>query len=168
MSNTVNFTQLLCKNISDHGKDIIGIFDTMVCEKGKSSFSICIFFTQILNISQGLADKYYYRVVLRRLANTRSEARSYRVDSGVFWGESFDDDRFTIENEKSIHRTTRPGLFGTLNINYEVNFEVAGYYEVDLYVKKLEKDETQSSCEKLSVKELQLVGISPFQVIFNA
>ena len=48
MSNVANFTQLVCKNVSGPGKNISDIFDIMMCKKGINSFSICIFFTQIL------------------------------------------------------------------------------------------------------------------------
>lgn len=167
MNNTVNFTQILCKSVSEHGKDIAGIFDTMVCEKGKSNFSICIFFTQILNTAQSEYERYYYRVVLRRLGKNRGESRSYRVDNGIFWDEKYETCQFYSENEQTSHRTSRPGQFGTLNINYEINFETAGFYEVDLYTKGLGKDDTEESCEQLAVKDLQLVAISPLQVIFN-
>lgn len=167
MGNITNFTQLVCKNVSGPGKDIIGIFDTMVCKKGINCFSICIFFTQILNEPQNPYDQYYYRVVLRRLGKKPNEAKSYRVDNGVFWGKDNGNSKSSIENEQSHHRTTRPGYSGILNINYEVNFEIEGFYEVDLYVKQLEEMETEDICEKMSVKDLQLVAISPFQVIFD-
>ena len=167
MSNVANFTQLVCKNVSGPGKNISDIFDIMMCKKGINSFSICIFFTQILNEPNTPYDRYYYRVVLRRLGKRTNESKSYRVDNGVFWENEGSDINSDVENELSRHRTTRPGYSGMLNINYEVNFEIEGFYEVDLYVKQMDENETEDSCEKMSVKDLQLVAISPFQVLFD-
>ena len=85
----------------------------------------------------------------------------------MFWENEGSDINSDAENELSRHRTTRPGYSGMLNINYEVNFEIEGFYEVDLYVKQMDENETEDSCEKMSVKDLQLVAISPFQVLFD-
>lgn len=77
---------------------------------------------------------------------------------------SFNDS--SAETIQSKHKTTRPGSSEKLVIEYEHNFEIQGDHEVDLYVKKLEDTETQEDCEKLTVKDLKLVSICPFQVIF--
>ena len=93
--------------------------------------------------------------------------KNYRVDSGIFWEEEYKEVSPADETKRSKHKTTRPGSSGKLVIEYEHEFEVQGSHEVDLYVKKLEGTETQEDCEKLRVKDLELVSICPFNVIFQ-
>lgn len=162
--NSANFNQLLCKNVSSNGENITGIFDTLVCEKGTYSFYMCVLATQILNESPSDYDKYYYRIVLRQFGNSRENMKNYRVDSGIFWEDEHDSSAEAIQSK---HKTTRPGSSEKLVIEYEHNFEIQGDHEVDLYVKKIEGTETQEDCEKLAVKDLKLVSICPFQVIFS-
>ena len=165
--NSVNFSQLLCKNVTANGENITGIFDTLVCEKGANSIYICILLTQILKDSACDYDKYYYRIVLRQFGNSRKDMKSYRVDSGVFWEEEQSEIKANIESTQSRHKTTRPGSSGKLVIEFEHEFEMQGNHEVDLYIKKLENTETKDDCDKLGVKDLELVSICPFQVIFQ-
>ena len=165
--NTVNFNQFLCKNVSDKGENINGIFDTLVCEKGINTIYICVFLTQILKESNSGYDKYYYRIVLRQFGNTREDIKNYRVDSGIFWNEGHSHLGNDVETVETNHKTTRAGSSGKLFIEYEHKFEISGNHEVDLYVKKMEDTETKEDCEELKVKELDLVSVSPFQVIFS-
>ena len=165
--NSVNFNQLLCKDISESGEDITCIFDTLLCESGTNNIHICVIYTQILSNTESSYEKYYYRIVLRRLGNTRDEQKNYRIDSGEFWEDIYGKKGFDIENSQARHRTTRPGYAGKLFIEYEFDIETQGDYEVDLYVKKMEELESHEVCEKLPVKELNLVSICPFQVIFQ-
>lgn len=169
--NTVNFNQIICKNISENGEDISGVFDTLVCERGKNRFFIYVLFTQIIEPSTGSFDKYYYRIILRYLGKNRSEMKHYRVDSGIFWD---DIDNITdgitddiVSSQSTRYSTTRPGYSGRLSIDYFFNVDVQGNYEMDLYVKALENTDTLDTCEQLSVKDLKLVSISPFQIIFQ-
>lgn len=164
--NSANFNQLLCKNVSSNGENITGIFDTLVCEKGTNSFYMYVLATQILNDFSSDYDKYYYRIVLRQFGNSRENMKNYRVDSGIFWEDEYDSNDSSAETIQSKHKTTRPCSSEKLVIEYEHNFEIQGDHEVDLYVKKLEDTETQEDCEKLTVKDLKLVSICPFQVIF--
>ena len=164
--NAANFNQFLCRNISNNGENITGIFDTLVCEKGTNSIHIVVLYTQILNDSSCNYDKYYYRIILRQFGNVREDMKSFRIDSDFFWEEEYENNSSRPETVQSKHKTTRPGTSGRLVIEYEHNFEVQGSHEVDLYVKKLEGTETLDDCEKLKVKDLELVSICPFQVIF--
>lgn len=164
---SVNFNQLLCRKVEHNGEDIVGIFDTLICEKGANSIFICVFSTQILSDSADSYDRYYYRMILRCFGKTREDMRSYRVDSGEFWKDVHDNKRKAIEEQQTRHKTSRPGSAERLVIEYEHTFNVSGSYEVDLYVKKMEESDTMESCEQLTVKELDLVSICPFQVIFS-
>lgn len=164
--NSTNFNQLLCKNISENGEDISGIFDTLVCERGKNRFFICVFFNQIIE-PQERFEEFYYRIVLRYLGKSRADTKHYRIDSGILWNDIHEDEN-TIDQDRLIHHhTTRPGYFGRLSIDYGFDFDVQGDYEVDLYVKKMSDDDTQELCDQIPVKNLNLVSISPFQVIFQ-
>lgn len=165
--NSANFNQVLCRDVSDNGENITGIFDTLVCKKGTNPIHICVLLTQILNDSSSNYDKYYYRIILRQLGNSREDMKNYRVDSGIFWDDEYKEVSSAAEMNRSKCKTTRPGSSGKLVIEYEHEFEVQGSYEVDLYVKKLEGTETQEDCEKLRVKDLELVSICPFNVIFQ-
>lgn len=165
--NTVNFNQFLCRNVSDNGENINGVFDTLVCEKGTNTIHICVFLTQILKESNSDYDKYYYRIVLRQFGNSQEDMKSYRVDSGIFWNEEHSDLDSDVKTVETKHKTTRAGSSGKLFIEYEHKFEVQGNHEVDLYVKRMEDTQTKEDCESLKVKELDLVSISPFQVIFS-
>lgn len=165
MMNSVNFNQLLCKSISENGEDISGIFDTLVCDRGRNHFTICVFFTQIL-APEATYQKYYYRIVLRQLGKSRAEMKSYRIDNGVFWDDEEDINQMD-HADFTHHKTTRPGFSGKLCIDYGFDFDVPGNYEVDLYVKKMEASDTHDSFQKLSVKDLELVSLCPFQVIFQ-
>ncbi len=165
--NAANFNQFLCRDVSDGGENITGIFDTLVCEKGTNSIHICVLLTQILNDPSSNYDRYYYRIVLRQFGNSREDMKSYRVDSGIFWEDKHNDVSPADEMNRSKHKTTRPGSSGKLVIEYAHEFEVQGSHEVDLYVKKLEETETQEDCEALSVKDLELASICPFNVIFQ-
>ena len=164
--NTVNFTQFLCKSTSENGEDIQGIFDTLMCERGKNTFTICVYFSQICEVQEAFS-KYYYRIILRYLGKSRSESKHFRVDSGLIFdhADGTDDGEFCAHLVH--HRTTRPGKSGRISILYGFDVELQGNYEVDLYVKKMENDDTYDSCEKLFVKDLELVSIAPFQVIFQ-
>lgn len=93
--------------------------------------------------------------------------KNYRVDSGIFWEDEYKEVSSAAETNRSKYKTTRPGFSGKLVIEYEHEFEAQGSHEVDLYVKKLEGNETQEDCEKLKVKDLELVSICPFNVIFQ-
>lgn len=165
--NTVNFNQILCKNISGKAENINGVFDTLVCEKGINSIYILVFSTQILESLENNYDKYYYRIVLRQLGNVRENMKSYRVDSGVIWEKKTD----TSESETSVnhtdHKTTRPGISQKLIIEYEHDFKAPGHHEIDLYVKKMAEGDTLESCDDLKIKELELMSICPFNVIFT-
>ncbi len=164
--NFANFNQFLCKNVSENGEDISGIFDTLVCERGRNHFFICVFFTQIIEPKKDF-EQFYYRVVLRYLGKTRTDSKHYRVDSGILWND-FDAPNDELEKGQLMHHhTTRPGYSGRLSIDYGFNFEMEGNYEVDLYVKKLSDEDTQDSCDQIPVKNLDLMAISPFQVIFQ-
>lgn len=165
--NAINFNQLLCKNISENGEDITGIFDTLLCERGTNSIHICVIYTQILNNPESVYEKYYYRMILRRLASIRDESKNYRIDSGEFWEDMHGKAGIDVENSQANHRTTRPGYTGKLFIEYEFDIETQGNYEVDLYVKKMKETESYEDCEKLTVRELDLVSICPFQVFFS-
>lgn len=165
--NTVNFNQIICKNISENGEDISGVFDTLVCERGKSRFFIYVFFTQIIDRSTEAFDKYYYRIVLRHIGKNRSEMKHYRVDSGLFWDDIDSVTDGVVSNQSTWYATTRSGYSGRLSIDYFFNAEIQGNYEVDLYVKALNGTETLDRCDQLSVKDLKLVSISPFQLIFQ-
>lgn len=161
---SANFYQILCRNISNNGEDIIGIFDTLICENRKVRFSIGIFYSQIAD-QEGQLDKYYYRLVLRYLGNLRSESKHYRVDSGIFWEGSPNDDAVLAAPFVNL-KSSVPGFSGSLNINYGFDAEMPGNYELDLYVKKLQGEDGISNCEELSVKDLKLVSVRPFQLIF--
>ena len=165
--NTTNFNQFLCRDVSNGGENITGIFDTLVCEKGRNSIHICVLLTQILNDPSSNYDRYYYRIILRQFGNSREDMKSYRVDSGIFWENENNESSPSDETNRSKYKTTRPGFSGKLVIEYEHKFEVSGSHEVDLYVKKLEGEETQEDCEGISVKDLELVSICPFNVIFQ-
>lgn len=164
--NSVNFNQLLCKQVAENNEDIYGIFDTLLCERGKTRFFVCIFFTQILEPKASF-DKYYYRIVLRYLGKKRSDMKSYRIDTGIFWKDLDNFKNPSTLGDYSHFSTTRPGYSGQLFIDYEFDFSVPGNYEVDLYIKKMNANDTQELCEKLFVKELNLVSISPFQIFFQ-
>lgn len=164
--NIVNFTQLLCKNTSENGEDIQGIFDTLVCEKGKNVFTICVYFSQIR--AEESFDEYYYRIILRYLGKNRSESKHFRVDSGIIFSEANNADKGDTCEKLSQHQTTHPGCSGRLSIAYGFDAELPGNYEVDLYVKKIGSGEDFDSCEKLYVKDLELVSIVPFQVILQS
>lgn len=160
-----NFFQILCKNISSSGEDMTGIFDTLICEDKKVRFSICICYSQIAT-KEDTFDKYYYRLVLRYLGQTKSESKHYRVDSGFFWDETSSDDEIT--EHKAINlKSSVPGFSGRLTINYGFEAEAQGNYELDLYVKKVKNSEDVSLCEQSSVKDLDLVSVCPFQLIFQ-
>ena len=164
--NSVNFNQLLCKQVAENGEDICGVFDTLLCERGKSRFFICVFFTQILE-PKASYDRYYYRIILRYLGKKRSDMKSYRIDTGTFWEDIDDLNNLSSPGDYSHFSTTRPGYSGKLFIGYEFDFNVPGNYEVDLYVSKMNTNDTQELYEKLPVKELNLVSISPFQIFFQ-
>ncbi len=164
--NSVNFSQLLCSNISESGTDIGGIFDTLICEPGENCFVICIFYSQTLSLEDPLI-KYYYRIVLRYLGNNGSGQKHCRVDSGVFW----DDENMSLQgavNTKEAHyQATKRGNSGKLAIRFCTSFEREGNYEVDLYVKKMEESDSFESIDNLSVKQLNFVTLSPFSIHFK-
>lgn len=164
--NVVNFIQLLSKNASDSGEDILGIFDTLVCERGKNSFTVNVCFSQIAETAE-VFEKYYYRVVLRCLGKNRSESKNYRVDSGILFDEIKDKDESIACDRFILHQTTHPGCSGRLSITFGFDIEQQGNYEVDLYVKRMDDDDTFETCEEQSVKKLDLVSIAPFQIIFQ-
>ena len=165
--NTVNFNQILCKNISGKAENINGVFDTLVCEKGTNSIYILVLSTQILENPENNYDKYYYRIILRQLGNVREDLKNYRVDSDVIWDNETDLSGSETSVNQTKHKTTRPGTSQKLIIEYEHDFDVSGHYEIDLYVKKMTEDETLESCNDLKVKELDLMSICPFNVIFT-
>lgn len=165
--NSANFNQILCKSVSSNGESITGIFDTLLCEKGKNSFYIYVLATQIPDGPSSDYDKYYYRIVLRRFGTSKEEQKHYRVDNGIFWEDEHAASDAEEETIQSKYKTTRPGSSEKLVIECEHDFEVQGSYEVDLYVKKLGEAETEEDCQKLNVKHLELVSICPFQVIFS-
>ena len=163
MMNTVNFNQLLCKNVSGEAENLSGIFDTLVCEKGINTVFLCIFASQILNDAASNYDKYYYRIVLRQFGDPR---KSYRVDSGLFWNNTNNKNSTDGAEQHTRHRSTRAGTTEKLIIEYGHNFEIPGQHEIDLYVKKIDENVTKDNCDSLTVKELDLVSIYPFNVIF--
>lgn len=163
---TVNFNQILCKSISGKAENISGIFDTLVCEKGTNSIYIFVLSSQILEHTNDRFSKYYYRMVLRQLGPALEDMKNYRVDSGVFWNSTTDENDIESHENKKKHKTTRPGSSEKLVIEYEHNFEIQGHYELDLYVKELTADDTLESCDNLRIKDLKLVSICPFNVIF--
>lgn len=159
------FKQILCKNISENGEDMFGIFDTLICERGKTRFCICVFFDEILEKGEDV-DCYYYRIVLRYLGKTRSESRHYRVDSGFFWEKGSENDEINISDSVK-YKSTKRGCSGRLNINYGFNANMQGSYEIDLYVKKASEQIDFDMFEKMPVGELDLVSLYPFQIIFQ-
>ena len=163
--NTVNFTQFLCKHASENGEDIQGIFDTLVCEKGKNIFTLCVYYSQIFEDS---SDEYYYRIILRYLGKNRAESKHFRIDSGILFHELTSDSKDDTCEQINQYQTTRPGCSGRLSIAYGFDVEVQGNYEVDLYVKRIQDGENYNTCEQLNVKELDLVSIAPFRVILQA
>lgn len=165
--NSVNFNQFLCREVSSNGENITGIFDTLVCEKGTNYIHICVLLTQILNESSSNYDRYYYRIILRQFGTSREDMKSYRVDSGIFWEDEHNGVCSSNEINRSKHKTSHSGSSAKLVIEYEHEFEVRGNHEVDLYVKRMEETETQEDCEILNVKDLELVSICPFNVIFQ-
>ena len=165
--NTVNFNQILCKNISRKAENINGVFDTLVCEKGTNSIYILVLSTQILENSENNYDKYYYRIILRQLGNIREDVKNYRVDSDVIWNNETDTSESDTSANQTKHKTTRPGTSQKLIIEYEHDFDAPGHYEIDLYVKKMAENDTLESCDDLKVKELDLMSICPFNVIFT-
>lgn len=163
---TVNFNQILCKNISGKAENLSGIFDTLVCEKGENSIYIFVMSSQILENADDKFSKYYYRIVLRQLGTTPEDIKNYRVDSGVFWNKITDNSNIESQEFQKKHKTTRPGSSEKLIIEYEHDFEVQGHHELDLYVKELTEDDTLETCDNLKIKDLKLMSICPFNVIF--
>ena len=161
----VNFNQILCKNLSDNGEDMTGIFDTLICERGKTRFFICVYFSQLTDESKDF-DKYYYRIVLRFLGKNRTESKHYRVDNGFFWSQA-DMNNEIGDSRVAGHPSTRHGSSGRLSIGYSFDVEMQGNYEVDLYVKKCSEDSDSDSCEEKNVNDLDLVSIYPFQIIIQ-
>ena len=164
--NTVNFNQLICKNVSGKAENISGIFDTLVCEKGKNTIFVYVISSQILDKSASNYDSYYYRIVLRQFGNSPEDLKSYRIDSGSIWDAKSIKNSCVGDENQTRHTTTRSGSTVKLIIEYEHDFEIQGHHEIDVYAKKLEEGHTMESAEKLSVKELDLVSICPFNVIF--
>lgn len=160
-----NFCQILCRNISNNGEDMTGVFDTLICESKKVRFSIVVLYSQIAN-QEGKLDKYYYRLVLRYLGNTKGESKHYRVDSGIFWDDAPNDDAILATPTITL-KSLVPGYSGRLNISYGFDAEMQGNYELDLYVKETSGKDGLSECEDLSVKDLDLVSVYPFQLIFS-
>lgn len=162
-----NFSQLLCRKIANKGEDIQGLFDTLVCTSGTTDFCIYIFCSQFERVidekdaKDFTIDKYYYRLILRCVGND-NQRKNYRIDSGTLW------DKLTKENTIIHQRMNKnailKGVSGRVTLECELEFEFSGYYEVDLYVKKLTDDMAYESCEEMSVKDLDLVAINPFNV----
>lgn len=163
---SVNFNQLLCTGISEDGTDISGIFDTLICEPGKNRFTIIVFFSQCFS-SDDSEKKYYYRMILRYLAKKPSERKHLRIDSGVCWGTESLSQRKPIKAKESHLESTIAGSGGTLVINFSFELDAPGNYEVDLYAKEMTDSDSFEELDKASVKSLDFVTVSPFQVIFK-
>lgn len=165
-SNIVNFNQLLCTQISEDGREISNIFDTLVVEKQPLDFSIVVFCSQILANNENPFTPYYYRIVLRYLADEKAAQKSYRIDTGVLWAEK---DGIPNQSISSTHRCTHQGSGGKLAINCTFTFPATGSYELAFYTCPIESYTSQSEEEynQKSIKELHLSSLAPFQVIIK-
>lgn len=164
---SINFNQIICTNVSESGTTIDGIFDTLLCDPNNIHFYIYIFYSQYLSQNQSLK-QFYYRIVLRHLSDNASEKRNYRVDSGVFWGDNENSNIDDTQPSEVYHRSSKRGISGRLAINYYIDLDFEGNYEVDLYVKELDGSYDIEKLNTLSVKELSFVTLSPFKVFFKA
>lgn len=155
----VNINQLLCRNISESGETLSEIFDTLICEPGKINFYVCLLFSQIVN-SEAAPDAYYYRLVLRHVNERKIH---FRVDSGFLW------DSENPSGQISQMPTTKKGASGKIIIDCCFDIQSPGYYEVDLYSKKVDASDSDGK-EKLrsaNVRDLELLSIAPIQIIFR-
>ena len=162
MRNSVNFCQLLSKNVSDNGENISEIFDTLLCDREKVRFFVNVLYSQIVEKDNSLTE-YYYRIVLRFLGKSKRDVKHARIDSGFFWSKDDSDDSGSL----IIHRSTVTGASGRLTIDFGFNFEEQGNYQVELFVKKVDDSTKPEDFNKLWVKDLDLVSITPFSVIFK-
>lgn len=151
----------------ESGTDITGIFDTLICDPGENRFIICVFYSQNYSKDDSLK-KYYYRIILRYNGENKSDSKHSRVDSGIFWDDKMISSQGTINTKNNLYRTTRSGYSGRLAINFGIDFNEAGDYEVDLYVKEMDNTDSFRDLDNVSVKELQFVTLSPFKVIFKS
>lgn len=164
--NNVNFTQLVCQNVSEDGSDITGIFDVLVCQKGTTPFTIHIFCSQLgqpnKNSSFSL-DKYYYRIVLRHLGHSKETTIHYRIDSGFLWD--------SLDKQKNGHSTRLsafyPGSCGRLVLNYSFDFQDEGNYEIDLYTKKTDDSTDLKHFDDLPIRDLDISAVSPFRAVIS-
>ena len=165
MNISTNFSQFLCREISENGENISGIFDTFVCNKGKNTFYICILYSQISRAAFETST-YYYRIVLRHLESGK-EKKHFRLSCGFLC--DFEDEKDDSKSRVGSQKCLWPGLGKMLFIKNTFDFEEQGKYQVDLYARKTDEEHEQDKAyyDKQPVKDMELVATSPFEAIFK-
>ena len=151
--NVVNFTQLLSHEASSGVPvHITGIFDTVLAQPTPRAIFVCVSFSQI---AKETILPYYYRIILRPVQVDNLQWRHRRIASGILWDQA----------DKDTVRTLVPQHSGMLQIKFEAALQHSGDYEVELYVKPMAQNESQTDCDAMSAKELQLMAVTPLKVL---
>jgi hypothetical protein len=169
--NNLNVNLLLYAKYDHESASYCGTFDTLICSpKASKEFCASLFVTQLGNINNAVANDdinlIYYRISLGYVkdANGKLQNSKLRLKDIILPRKGLED---TIGKREAISVGKKLIYTGSYNLDIKTIFPGPGKYQMDVYGKSTNSYEDLEDLINHSENELELLALSPFEVIFS-